>query len=244
MRWPIWGTVGTVAVHLGVAAFIAYIPRDAGKHSHLIAVVESKKKKKEEKKKEEDKRKEIDELPPPPKAVTAPRPKPKPAPEAAPPPPPNAQAAAVAAAHPALAALPDLGISMAGGGPGVGGIAVPKGPTGGDPAGAKAADAPKAAARPKDDCTDAPVRAKLISVSREGVIAAAQAAGVYGKVRVEVQIDENGNVTSATVLTGLGGAVDAAAIAAAKRAKFAPSTRCGKPVAGKLPLAFRLEAPQ
>jgi len=246
MRWPILGIVGTVVVHLGVGVFIAYIPKDAGKRSHLIAVVEQRKKKKEEKKKEEDKVKAPEEPPPPPKTVTAPRPKPKAAPEPAPPPPPTNAPAAVAAAHPALAALPDLGISMAGG-PGIGGgIAVPSGHGGGDAAAAaKAADAPRAAARPKDDCTEAPVKPKLLgAIAQEGIRSAAQAAGgVEGRIRLALQIDENGNVTSVSVMAGLGGAIDAAAVAAAKRVKVAASTHCGKPVAGRLVIAITVRNP-
>ena len=133
------------------------------------------------------------------------------------------------------------------GGPGAGvGIAVPTGPGGAaPPAAAKAADAPKAAARPKDECTEAPVKPKLLGgIAQEGIRAAAQAAGgVEGRIRLEILVDENGNVTSVRVMAGLGGAIDAAALAAAKRVKVTASTRCGKPVAGRLVIAITVRNP-
>jgi protein TonB len=243
MRWPIWGAVGTVVVHLGAGAFIALIPKDAGRKASLIAVVEKKKRKDE--RRDEDKQAKAEEPPPPPKAVQAPRPKPKPAVENTPPPPPSTPPpSAAAAAHPALAALPDLGISLAGG-PGGGGIAVPAGPAGGDHAAAKAPDGPRAAAiKPRqEDCADPDVKPKSVPIAQGGVIAAAQAAGVEGRIRLELQIDESGNVTSVRVISGLGGAIDAAAVAAAKRAKVSPITRCGRPVAGRLVYAMTIRNP-
>jgi periplasmic protein TonB len=236
MRWPSWALVAGIAVHVGVAGAIASIPRDVAKRSMMIAVVDKKKKK-------DDPRR--DEPPPPPKPATAPRaaPRPKPAPENTPPPPPVSTPTPAAAAHPALAALPDLGISMAGG-PGGTGIAVPMG-GGAGPAEPRAVEAAKPAVKPKqEDCTEAEVKPKSVPISQAGIIAAAQTAGgVEGRIRLELQIDESGNVTSVRVMTGLGGAIDEAAVAAAKRAKVSPITRCGRPVAGRMVYAMTIRNP-
>ncbi len=132
------------------------------------------------------------------------------------------------------------------GGPGGGvGIAVPP------PQAAAPADAPRTVEgtapkpKPKDDCTEDAVKPKLVgAIPQDRIIAAAQAAGgVEGKIRLELLIDENGNITSARVTTGLGGAIDEAALSAAKRAKVTASTRCGRPVAGRLVVAITVRNP-
>jgi protein TonB len=242
MRWPIWGAVGTVVIHLGVGAGILLIPKDGVKKSSLIAVVDRKKKKDE--KKEEDKQAKADEPPPPPKPIEAPRKKaaPKPQVENTPPPPTNAPTP-LAAAHPQLAALPDLGISMAGG-PGGIGIAVPVG-GGGDPGTAAAPRTEASAVKPKaaEGCTEPEVKPKSVPLATGGIIAAAQSASIYGRLKLEHQIDESGKVSSARVLTGLGGGIDEAALAAAKQVKVSPITRCGKPVAGRMTWATTLREP-
>jgi protein TonB len=243
-RWTLLGVLLSLAVHLGVGAGIAAIPRDMVRKHSLVAIVDKKKKKEE--KKDDDKPLK-DEPPPPPKPKEPPRPapKPKPAPENVPPPPPANTPPPSAAAHPQLAALPDLGISMAGG-PGGVGIAIPVGPTGPDPGPAvRDVAAPKTTAKPKDDCTEDAVKPKLVgAIAQDRIIAAAQAAGgVEGRIRLELLVDENGTITSARVTTGLGGAIDEAAISAAKRAKVTASTKCGRPVAGRLVVAITVRNP-
>jgi protein TonB len=229
------------AAHLAIGAGIASIPKDVARKQSFVSVVDKKKKKEEKKEplKEEP-------PPPPPKPKEPPRAAPKPkAPENAPPPPPAANTPPSAAAHPQLAALPSLGISMAGG-PGAGGIAIPSGPGAADPGPAsKDAAAPKVLAKPKDDCAEDAVKPKLIgSIAQERIIAAAQAAGgVEGRIRLELQVDEAGNIVSVRVMTGLGGAVDEAAVAAAKRAKVSASTKCGRPIAGRLVVAMTIRNP-
>jgi protein TonB len=231
----------SVVVHAAFAAGVLALPRDVARRTTLVAVVD---KKKNDKKKDEDKPAKAEEPPPPP-PIQAPRALPKakpvsqntpPAPEAAAPPPP-------AAAHPTLAALPDLGISMAGG-PGGVGIAVPARGNAA-PEAAKAVEGVRPAPKPKDDCTEEPVKPKLVgAIAQDRIIAAAQAAGgVEGKIRLELLIDEAGNVTSVRVMSGLGGAVDEAAVSAAKRVKVNPSTRCGHAVAGRLVVAITVRSP-
>jgi protein TonB len=238
MRWSTWGILLSVSLHAGAATAIALMPKDAGRKKTTVAVVN---KKKDEKKKDEQKAKD-EPPPPPPKPIEAPKraaPKPKPAPENTPPPPQAAPKVAAAAPHPVLDALPNLGLSMAGG-PGGVGIAVPA-PQGDAPRADKTVENRGPAPKPKDECTEDPVKPKPTGGIPQGrVKAAAAAAGVEGKIRLELMIDENGNVTSARVLSGLGGAVDAAAIADARGAKFTPGTRCGKPAAARLVISMTL----
>jgi TonB family protein len=70
--------------------------------------------------------------------------------------------------------------------------------------------------------------------------AIARAAGVLGRVVVEVTIDEAGNVTSAKAVQGPP-VLHEAAVEAAKQWKFRPATRGGKPVADtqKVPFNFQ-----
>jgi protein TonB len=185
--------------------------------------------------------------PEPPKPIEAPkemlqRPT-LPHPVAAPPPvapPPDP----VAAAHPQMAALPDFGISMTGGLPGAGGIAVPMG------GGARPADVqPKvkekvlgvAAERPTagGNCAEDMVKAKPQGFVKPTYTDDARAAGIEGRVRVEISIDETGHVVSAKVVSGLGHGLDESAIDAAKRLSFNPATLCGTAVKSTFVLSMR-----
>jgi TonB family protein len=176
--------------------------------------------------------------------IKAPRPAPKPPPPSQnTPPPPAAAPAPAAAAHPTLAALPELGISMAGG-PGGVGIAVPRRPLDA-PEAAKAVEGVRPAPRPRDDCAEEALKPKLAgAIAQDRIISAAQAAGgVEGKIRLELLTDEVGNVTSVRVLSGLGGAIDEAAMSAARQVKVTPSTRCSRAVAGRLVVAISVRNP-
>jgi protein TonB len=241
MRWTILGVLLSVAVHLGLGFGIARIPKDAVHKHSLVAVVDKKKKKEDKKEPAKD-----EPPPPPPKPKEPPRaaPRPKAAPENTPPPAP-VNTPPSAAVHPQLAALPNLGISMAGGPGGGVGIAVPL-PQAGAPA-----DAPRAVEgvapkpKPRDDCPEDAVKPKLIgAIAQDRIIAAAQAAGgIEGRIRLEILVDEAGNVTSARVTSGLGGAIDEAAVSAARRVKVTPSTKCGRPIAGRLVVAMTIRNP-
>jgi len=204
---------------------------------HMVAVMVSQPKKKEKAK-----------PPEPPKPIEAPkemlqRPTQRaaaPPPVAAPPPDP------VAAAHPALAAMPDFGINLSGGlgGPG-GGIAVPMG---GGQAPSSVQPKPKekvlgaAAERPAvagDACAEDLVKAKPQGFVKPTYTDDARAAGIEGRVRIEVSLDETGHVLSARVVSGLGHGLDESAIDAAKRMAFSSATRCGNPVKSTFVVSMR-----
>lgn len=141
--------------------------------------------------------------------------------------------------------LPDFGVSLSGGVDGTG-IALPVGgSTKAAPRLANAAAAPKrlqpAAAAPPalDPCQDPPAKPKPKSVPQPAGTEAARAAGVEGKVRVQLTVDENGRVVDVKLLQGLGYGLDEAALAAARQAEFEPAVRCGKPTRATFNISMR-----
>ena len=174
--------------------------------------------------------------PPPEHEPPAPRPpraKSAPPPAKAPPvaPATNAQAAA------SLDALPDFGLSLSGGS---GGLAVASGSGGGSgPPAARASAKVLARAMPKaGDCDEPPGKPKLLSRPAATYTDAARAAGISGKVRVEIAVDEQGHVVSVRVIQGLGYGLDESALAAARGLTFEPAVRCGKPSAATFKIGF------
>ena len=157
-----------------------------------------------------------------------PKPKPEPEPESAPKPvAPKSQpkpAAPTEAPPPAR----DFGFALGPPGEGPGGVAVPAPPT---PAPVRQTAAKKlGTAAVAETCTDPDTKPKPRTFGKPAKTEAALAAGVIGKVRVEVTIDAEGRVVAVKVLEGLGYGLDEAAVAAAQAWTFAPATHCGKPV--------------
>jgi protein TonB len=150
-----------------------------------------------------------------------------------------------------LEALPDFGLELSGG---IGGLAVA--PAAATPAAAaRAQAAPRSvapavkrpvaaqnAAAAADGCDEPAAKPKPISVPQPAYTDRARAAGVEGKVRVELTVDETGRVVSVRVLTGLGHGLDEAAVAAAERATFQPALRCGKPARATFTISMRFSA--
>jgi protein TonB len=146
-----------------------------------------------------------------------------------------------------LADLPDFGLALSGGIDGTG-VALPNGtgPAGGPrrASTAKASPRPKLAAldpaaRGLDPCEEAAAKPKPRSVPQPVGTEAARAAGVEGKVRVQLTVDESGRVVDVKLLQGLGYGLDEAALAAAKRAEFEPAVRCGKPARATFNISMR-----
>lgn len=69
-------------------------------------------------------------------------------------------------------------------------------------------------------------------------------AGVQGRVYVQAYVDENGRVTKAEVIKGIGAGCDEAAVEAVKKVTFIPGRQRGVPVKVKVsvPVVFRLTA--
>jgi protein TonB len=124
------------------------------------------------------------------------------------------------------------------------GLAVNTGPG----AGALRAAAPKALAAPRAkllvsnkalEPSETITKPKPINPSLPAFTDAARMAGVQGKVILELIVNETGEVTDARVVKGLGYGLDEAALAAAKKYRFAPATQAGRAVAFKFVLAMR-----
>lgn len=185
----------------------------------------------------------IDPEPPKPERIPQ-RPKaPAPAPAAEAPPPETAQAPSSS-----VDAVPDFGLSLTGGVEGSG-LALPAGGSAG-PAAQKPAvtkSTPKTLAAapapaPTDECTEPPSKPKLRSLSQPAYTdEAARAAGIQGKVRIEITVDEAGRVVDVKLIQGLSPGLDAAALAAGRAAQFEPATRCGKPVRATFKIGIRFE---
>jgi periplasmic protein TonB len=229
--WAVFGYSLSVAVHVGLYAEVSSIPKDRPRRPTTVKVFETKKK---EKKKEEDKKE--DKPPPPPKKVEAPA-----QPKNTPPPPTNATP--TPAGHEAMAALPDFGIALSGGGEG--GIAVPvAGITANagaqHAAGANAATEKKVrgpAPKPSDGadaCVEEPTKPKPVQKTLPQYVgSAAQSAGVEGVLQVEFTVDASGDVVDVRVVSGSNPKLDELVLPAAKRWKFNPATKCGKPIPSK-----------
>lgn len=186
------------------------------------------------------------EVPEPPPAVEpiAPAPRRAPAREA-----PVAEAPAAPAPAPAIAA-PAIGLSMSGGtGPGIAvPLGDPSGVAGGTGTGPRVREerrvldaAPAAAAPPRGGCEEAEVRPRALAMPPPRYTDAARAAGIEGRVRVELEVDAEGRVVGARVVTPLEPGLDEAALEAARAASFAPATRCGEPVAATFTVAIRFQ---
>ncbi len=69
-----------------------------------------------------------------------------------------------------------------------------------------------------------------------------RAQGIEGRVRLEVLIDNKGNIRKVTVLESAGEQFDQAAIQALENSRFTPGQMDGKPVAAllRIPVSFSL----
>jgi periplasmic protein TonB len=143
------------------------------------------------------------------------------------------------AATPSVAdALPDFGVSLSNGASG--GLAVPGGarPAAAAPVPATTKTLSRAAPAAIEDCGEPPAKPKALSRPTPTYTEQARAAGVAGKVRVEITVDERGHVVAVHVLQGLGYGLDDAAVAAARAMTFEAAVRCGKPAIATFRVGF------
>jgi protein TonB len=89
------------------------------------------------------------------------------------------------------------------------------------------------------ECTEELVKARPLSMIKPAYTDDARRARVEGRIRIELMVNENGDVTDARILSGLGHGLDEAALAAARRLHFAPATRCKRPVAAPFIIGMR-----
>jgi protein TonB len=141
-------------------------------------------------------------------------------------------------------ALPDFGLALSGA-VGGNGAAIPLGTPSLAPA--KSHDAPvhralRAQAGPSSteaSCDEPATKPRPLSVPQPNYNANARAAGIEGKVRVRLTVDETGKVTDVSVIQGLGYGLDEAALVAAREATFEPAIQCGKPVRATFTISMR-----
>lgn len=152
-----------------------------------------------------------------------------------------------APAQPSLEALPDFGLEL-GGVSGGGGFAVQQGsgPRSARPVSASKKQLVPATDNPlpkvADPCQDPAAKPKLLNLPQPVYTDAARAAGVEGKVRVSITVDQTGQVTEVKVLQSLGHGLDEAALTAARAARFEAAVRCGKPASSTFTIAMRFSA--
>jgi protein TonB len=225
----------SLLAHGGLAVAIGYIEHKESRAATAIEIAETKQKEPEKKPTTEVK----PEQPPETKKlarrqVAAAAPKPA----EAPPPPTQAP----------IDALPDFGLELSGG-TGTG-LALPAGGSarGAVPAVARAlgpaVKKPLALAGPAlgGDCDEPAKKPKPLNVPQPAYTDRAREAGVEGKVRVELTVDEAGSVVSVRVLSGLGYGLDEAAVTAAQRATFEPALRCGKATRATFTISMRFSS--
>jgi len=93
--------------------------------------------------------------------------------------------------------------------------------------------------RTESECTEALIKARPLGVVRPSYTDQARRARVEGRVRVQLTVNEQGEVTDARVLESLGHGLDEAAVAAARNLRFAAATQCGRPVTAPFVIAMR-----
>jgi protein TonB len=149
-----------------------------------------------------------------------------------------------AASHSTADALPDFGLSLSGG-VGGNGVALPAAGVEKPSTATSAQVHRNLSASPMahgGDCEDPVVKPKPRQVPQPVYTTSARAAGIEGKVRVKLTVDETGRVVNVVVIEGLGYGLDETAVAAAKAAEFEPATRCGKPVSATFTISMRFTA--
>jgi len=165
-------------------------------------------------------------------------PEPKPEPAVAKAPPRPAAAPPPEAAPEAPPPAPDFGFAM-GSADSAGGIAVGAPVKAAEPVRQTVKKLTAKAPEPESGCTEAEVKAKATNMPRPAYTDEARAAGIEGKVRVELHLDAAGQVVDAKVIEGLGNGLDENAVAALKGASFTPATRCGVPSPSTFTVAVR-----
>ncbi len=100
---------------------------------------------------------------------------------------------------------------------------------------------PKALAPHKIEtrCSQDVVKARPLTLVRPAYTDDARRARVQGRVRIELAVDDHGQVTVARVLEGLGHGLDEAALEAARHLRFSPATHCNEPVAAPFVISMR-----
>jgi len=93
-----------------------------------------------------------------------------------------------------------------------------------------------------EECKEDPTKPEPIFKQEIEYPASARANGVEGRLVLRLTVGPDGSVTQVEVVSSVEASLDAAAIVAAKKWRFKPALRCGKPVGGGVyTLARRFE---
>jgi periplasmic protein TonB len=216
----------SLGAHLAIGAGLALVPQKKLREVVAIALNEAP----EPKKDAEPPKPKEDAPAPKPERVARRAPRSNAAPEGSP-----------TDASPPQQALTDLGLTLDSSA--IGGLAVRMAPTvNKEPAPVIAALVKPKLTAPKPSeasCIEQLIKARPMGVVRPSYTDAARRARIEGRVRIELNVNEQGVVTSARVIEGLGFGLDEAAIESAKRLKFAPATQCNRAVAAPFVIAMR-----
>jgi protein TonB len=162
--------------------------------------------------------------------------------------PPKPEPAPAAEAHPGTGsstdALPDFGLSLSSGA--AGGLAVPAGNSRdyAPPAHAAKTLSRSGAGSRDDDCSEPAAKPRLVSQGAPPAYSEdARSAGISGKVRVEITVDEHGRAVRVRLIQGLGHGLDEAALGAARAMTFEAAARCGKPTSATFNVSFKFAPP-
>lgn len=234
VRWVLTG--GSVLAHAGIVLALGEIRPPETSVATAVQIVETPTV-------EPPAPPEVEPEPPPPPPVDPPQERPA-APQASAPAAPPPEAAPRAEQAPAE--LPDFGLELSGGGEGGPGLAVarPREASAPPPRTAQKTLAPETPARraASDPCEEGRAKPKLVHLPQPAYTESARAAGIEGKVRVQMTVDEAGKVIDVKALAGLGHGLDEAALQAARAATFEAAVRCGKPTRSTFTIAIRFSA--
>jgi periplasmic protein TonB len=213
----------SVGVHVAVGLAIAFIPQEKLREVVAIALNEAPEKKKVE--------------PPKPPEHNEAKPSRSPGHNARP-----VAAAAAAEANATTANAPvftDIGLALDSSASD--GIAVNIAPPVAPPLPQPVMEKPKVlTARVAEADHEEPIqKARIVTRVRPSYTDSARHAHIEGVVRLELMVNEEGDVVSARVLQGLGYGLDEAAIAAAKRFHFKPASKAGRSVTAPFIIKMR-----
>jgi protein TonB len=224
MRSP--AVVASAFAHAAVLGVLILIAHQQEKHQATSVVVVDKPKVTEKPK----------PPPPPPEPPKIARPPPKAAEAAPPAPAPTGHAAPVALSGLELSNDDGPGIALGGPAPKV--LAVPESRLHAPSAASKTTSIKSAL----EDCKEEPTKPEPIFKEEIAYPAQARADGVEGRLVLRLTIGADGSVSKVEVVSSVEAALDAAAIVSAKKWRFKPAMRCGRPVAGGVyTLARRFE---
>jgi periplasmic protein TonB len=223
MRSP--AVIASALGHLAVLGILILIAHQTEKHQALAVVVVDKPAEKPK-----------PPPPPPPEPPKIVRPPPKPAAAEPPAPAPTGMHAAPVALS-GLELSNDNGPGIALGGPAPTPPSVPESRL--TPVRGPATNSIKSVL---EDCKELPTKPEPIFKEEIAYPAQARADGIEGRLVLRLTIGADGSVTQVDVVSSVESALDAAAIVSARKWRFKPAMRCGKPVAGGMyTLARRFE---